>query len=234
MGDSVVWQFSCRRKLFTRWEKGETFMRNLTIGLMAVLCVLWTGAGWADGKDDHDKHHSAKAKDIFQLEFTARNTRDGAIILGRIVYDISVPDSNSDPTVGLYEGAILRFSTKIINAENNAAEFVTQTLTFSAGGTVLVGLPGDGVGHCGPSIVCLNFISPPGASSELVTFSFPAGSLTTDALPTAVPRNADLLLLELNDGRSQFSSVDTKVSVKRLRFFRDDERDDEEDRHNRG
>ena len=108
------------------------------------------------------------------------------------------------------------------------AEFVTQTLTISTGGTVIVGLPGDGIGNCGPTVVCLNFTSPPGASSILVTLTFPSGSLTTDALPTHVPRNAELLL-ELNDGGSQFSSSDTKVSVKRLKSFRDDEEDDKED-----
>jgi hypothetical protein len=163
---------------------------------------------------------SAKANDIFQLKFTARITR-GGIISGRIVYDTSVPDSNSDPTVGLYEGAIRLFSTKIINAENNIAQFVTQTLEIS-GGTVNVGLPGNGIGNCGPTIVCLLFASPPGASSESVTLSFPAGSLTTDALPTTVPRKADFIL-ELNDGNSQFSSIDTEVSVKRWKSFRDDE-----------
>jgi hypothetical protein len=171
---------------------------------------------------------SAKANDVFQLKFTARNTRGGGIISGRIVYDTSVPDSNTDPTVGLYEGAIRLFSTKIFNAQNNLAEFVTQTLKISAGGTVLVGLPGDGIGHCGLSVVCLQFTSPPGASSTAVLISFPAGSLTTDALPTDIPRNADLLL-ELNDGGSQFSSSDTKVSVKHLKSFRDDEEDGEED-----
>lgn len=179
---------------------------------------------------------SANADDIYQLEFTARNSRDGAIISGRIVYDTAAPDSNSDPTVGIYEGAIRRFTTKIMNAGNNVEEFVTETLKFSAGGNVLVGLPGDGVGHCGPSVVCLNFISPPGGSSELLTIFFPAGSVTTDALPTFVPRNAELLL-ELNDGRSQFSSADTKVFVRRL-ASRDDERDHKErdhkeDRYNR-
>ena len=67
---------------------------------------------------------SAKANDIFQLKFTARNTRGGGIIFGRIVYDTSVPDANFDPTVGLYEGAIRRFSTTIFNTQNNRAELV--------------------------------------------------------------------------------------------------------------
>ena len=164
---------------------------------------------------------SAEANDLFQLRFTAKNAR-GGIIFGRIVYDTSVSDSNSDPTVGLYEGAIRLFSTTILNAQNNRAEFVTQTLIISNGCTVLVGLPDDCIGYCGPQIVCLNFTSPPGASSISVMLTFPSGSLTTDALPTDVPRNADLLL-ELNNGGSQFSSSHTKVSVKRLKSFRNGE-----------
>ena len=88
---------------------------------------------------------------------------------------------------------------------------------------MLVGLPGDSIGHCGPSVVCLTFLSPPGASSTSVLIFFPAGSLLTDALPTDVPRNADLVALGLNDLNSQFSSIDARVSVRQLRFFNEDE-----------
>jgi hypothetical protein len=180
-----------------------------------VVIVVTLGIVDTAANGHHDK--------LIQLEFTARNIRDGATITGRVVYDIDVADSNADPTVGLYEGAIRQFSTTITNAESNGADFVTQTLTI-AGGTVHVGLPGDAVGHCGPTVVCLNFIAPPGASEELVTIFFRIGSVKTDALPTSLPRSAVSLLVELNDGRSQFSATD--VSIKRLRSIEDDERDD--------
>lgn len=37
-------------------------MRNLRIGLMAVLCVLWAGAAWADKDDRDDKGDRAVSR----------------------------------------------------------------------------------------------------------------------------------------------------------------------------
>ena len=63
--DANIVQRSVERagaEIFTRQGKGETFMRNLRIGLMAVLCVLWAGAAWADKDDRDDKGDRAVSR----------------------------------------------------------------------------------------------------------------------------------------------------------------------------
>jgi len=182
-------------------------LRNISAGISSALLLIALGMVNVT---------SAEATNLFELQFTA-TTAGGGILSGRIVYDTSVPDANPDPGVGIYPGAIRLFSTKILDATNNLAEVVTQTLKIS-GGTALVGLPGDGIGHCGPTVVCLFFTSPPGASSVSVDIVFPAGSLLTDALPTDAPRRADSLIVGLNDLDSQFSASDVRISVRPVSF----------------
>src|SRR5687767_11471147 len=41
----------------SQWKRKEKwFMRNLRIGAMVVLAVLWSGAVWADNRDRDDRH----------------------------------------------------------------------------------------------------------------------------------------------------------------------------------
>jgi hypothetical protein len=123
---------------------------------------------------------------------------NGNSITGSILVDNSISDSNSDPQKGLYHEAIVSYQIEINGAHNNLDQPVFTTLQGSSG-DVVIGIEADGVGACSLSTDCLAFILgqtflDEGPIDYDLTFYYPAGSLSSDALPGAVPSSGPGIL----------------------------------------
>jgi len=129
----------------------------------------------------------------FNFSFSGRGTT------GNIIFDDSILDTNPNPVVGEYLGAIIHFHIHINGTPQSETAIPTFEIIQGSSGSVIVGLPGNGIGSCGP-VDCLTFllgsnIFPPIDPSNFdLSFEYPAGSLLSDALPTAVPATGEALL----------------------------------------
>ena len=136
---------------------------------------------------------------------------------GNIIFDDSVLDTNPNPAVGEYLGAIMQFYININGTPQTETGIPTYEIIQGSSGSVIVGLPGNGVGSCGLSVNCLAFllgsnIFPPTDPLNFdLTFDYPAGSLSSDALPVAVPATGVAILR--SDTRQFFLGSDASSSI---------------------
>ena len=135
---------------------------------------------------------------------------------GNIVFDDSVLDTSPDPAVGEYLGAIVHFYINIGGTPQSETGKPTYEIIEGSSGSIVVGLPGDALGQCGP-IVCLTFLlgsnmfPPTDPLNFDLSFHYPTGSLATDALPVAVPATGVAILR--SPTRQFFLGFDASSSI---------------------
>ncbi len=148
---------------------------------------------------------------VFNFSFSGRGTA------GNILFDDSILDTNPDPLKGQYLGAIVRFNININGTPQTETGIPTFEIIEGSSGSVIVGLAADGIGACGLTVNCLAFflgsnIFPPTDPSNFdLTFTYPAGSLSSDTLPVAVPAIGEAILR--SDLRQFFLGLDAFASV---------------------
>lgn len=153
---------------------------------------------------------SAKAT-VFNFSFSGRGTT------GNILFDDSILDTNPDPLKGQYLGAIMRFNVNINGTPQTETGIPTFEIIEGSSGSVIVGLAANGIGACGLTVNCLAFllgsnIFPPTDPSNFdLTFTYPAGSLSSDILPVPVPGIGEAILR--SDVRQFFLGSDAVASI---------------------
>jgi hypothetical protein len=131
---------------------------------------------------------------------------------GNVVFDDSVFDSNPHPLKGLYLGAIQSFVVNINGTHQTETDVPVFETIQGSSGSVAVGLADNGIGSCGPTVDCLAFFLgsvalPPADPSKFdLTFYYAAGSLSSDALPVAIPATGEAILR--SDARQFFLGRD--------------------------
>jgi hypothetical protein len=138
----------------------------------------------------------------------------GGEITGNIIFDDSIPDTNPDPLKGQYLGAIVEYTININGARTSQGDTFTYEVIQGSSGSVIVGLAIDGVGACGLTVNCLAFLlgsnvfplSPLSNPSNFdLHFTYPAGSLLSDALPVVVPATGGEPLLRSDERQFSFT-----------------------------
>ncbi len=137
----------------------------------------------------------------FNFSFSGNGTT------GNIVFDDSIVDTNSDPLKGQYLGAIVQFNININGTPQTETGIPTFESLQGSSGSVIVGLAADGIGACGLTVNCLAFL----LGSNTLSFYYPAGSLSSDALPITVPATGEAILG--NDLRQFFLGSDAFASI---------------------
>jgi len=153
---------------------------------------------------------SAEATQL-NFSFSGRGTT------GNILFDDSILDTNPDPLKGQYLGAIVRFNININGTPQTETGIPTFEIIQGSSGSVIVGLAANGIGACGLTVNCLAFlldsnIFPPTDPLNFdLSFYYPAGSLSSDSLPVAVPTTGEAILR--NDLRQFFLGLDAFASI---------------------
>ena len=133
---------------------------------------------------------TADAKAALQIiTFSGKGTN------GSIVFDNSTLDSDPNPLTGRYLGAIVAFEVKIDGTLDTGTGEPTFSMLRGATGSVIVGIDA-----CRDPVNCLAFLLgsnsfPPTDPGKFdLTFYYPAGSFSSDALPLSVPASGESIL----------------------------------------
>jgi hypothetical protein len=177
--------------------------RLITVIVLAAITASVT-AGFAEGA-------------LLQFSFNGRQTT------GEIVFNDSIFDSNPDASKGQYLGAIVRFDVIINGTPQTETGLPVFDAIHGSSGSIIVGLSGSGIGSCGLGVDCLAFllgsnVFPPTDPSNFdLTFTYPAGSLLSDAIPSAVPPAGQAILR--TNVRQFFLGTNAPASVSPVPFL---------------